>query len=109
VFPAEQQAQIRVMVSESLRGIISHQLIPKADGIGRVLALEILTNTPAVANVIRKAKTFMLPGIIQTGKKQGMRLMDDTLIDLYDRGLITAQEAYARADQKQMIRQHLEI
>jgi twitching motility protein PilT len=109
VFPAEQQAQIRTMVSESLRGIISHQLIPKADGTGRVLALEILTNTPAVANVIREAKTFMLPGIIQTGKKQGMRLMDDTLIELYDRGLITAKEAYARADQKQMIRQHLQI
>jgi twitching motility protein PilT len=109
VFPAEQQAQIRTMVSESLRGIISHQLIPKADGTGRVLALEILTNTPAVANVIREAKTFMLPGIIQTGKKQGMRLMDDTLIELYDRGLITAKEAYARADQKQMIRQHLKI
>ncbi len=90
VFPADQQEQVRVMVSESLRGVISHQLIPKKDGTGRVLALEILTNTPAVANVIREAKTYMLPGIIQTGKKQGMRLMDDALIDLYDRGLISA-------------------
>jgi len=107
VFPPEQQEQIRVMVSESLRGVISHQLIPTADGTGRVLALEILTNTPAVANVIREAKTYMLPGIIQTGKKQGMRLMDDTLIDLYDRGLISAEETYARADQKLMIRQHI--
>jgi twitching motility protein PilT len=107
VFPSEQQEQVRVMVSESLRGVISHQLVPRADGTGRVLALEILTNTPAVANVIREAKTYMLPGIIQTGKKQGMRLMDDALIDLYDRGLITAQEAYARADQKLMMRQHL--
>src|SRR5881409_612716 len=85
VFPVDQQEQIRVMVSESLRGIISHQLIPRADGTGRVLALETLTNTPAVANVIREAKTYMLPGIIQTGKKQGMRLMDDALIDLYER------------------------
>jgi twitching motility protein PilT len=108
VFPSEQQEQIRVMVSESLRGIISHQLIPRADGTGRVLALEIVTNTPAVANVIREAKTYMLPGIIQTGKKQGMRLMDDALIDLYDRGLISADEAYARADQKLMMRQYLE-
>ena len=107
VFPPEQQEQIRVMVSESLRGVISHQLIPKADGTGRVLALEILTNTPAVANVIREAKTFMLPGIIQTGKKQGMRLMDDTLMELYDRGLISAEETYARADQKLMVRQHI--
>jgi len=96
-----------VMVSESLRGVISHQLIPKKDGTGRVLALEILTNTPAVANVIREAKTYMLPGIIQTGKKQGMRLMDDALIDLYDRGLISGEEAYARADQKQLMRQHV--
>jgi len=109
VFPSDQQEQVRVMVSESLRGVISHQLIPKKDGTGRVLALEILTNTPAVANVIREAKTYMLPGIIQTGKKQGMRLMDDALIDLYDRGLISKEEAYARADQKQMMRQHLKI
>jgi twitching motility protein PilT len=109
VFPAHQQEQVRVMVSESLRGVISHQLIPKRDGTGRVLALEILTNTPAVANVIREAKTYMLPGIIQTGKKQGMRLMDDALIDLYDRGLISREEAYARADQKQMMRKHLKL
>jgi twitching motility protein PilT len=109
VFPSDQQEQIRVMVSESLRGIISHQLIPKKDGTDRILALEILTNTPAVANVIREAKTYMLPGIIQTGKKQGMRLMDDALIDLYDRGLISAEETYARADQKQTMRQYLKI
>jgi twitching motility protein PilT len=109
VFPADQQEQVRVMVSESLRGVISHQLIPRADGTGRVLALEILTNTPAVANVIREAKTYMLPGIIQTGKKQGMRLMDDALIDLYDRGLISREEAYARADQKQMMREHVKL
>ena len=109
VFPSDQQEQIRVMVSESLRGVISHQLIPKKDGTGRILALEILTNTPAVANVIREAKTYMLPGIIQTGKKQGMRLMDDTLIDLYDRGLISAEETYARSDQKQAMRRYLKI
>jgi twitching motility protein PilT len=107
VFPPEQQQHVRVMVAESLRGIISHQLIPREDGTGRVLALEILTNTPAVANVIREAKTYMLPGIIQTGKKQGMRLMDDALIDLYDRGLISAEEAYERADQKPLMRQHV--
>src|SRR5213593_1053122 len=82
VFPSEQQEHVRVMVAESLSGVISHQLIPKKDGTGPVLSLEILTNTPAVANVIREAKTYMLPGIIQTGKKQGMRLMDDTLIEL---------------------------
>src|SRR5437763_557273 len=108
VFPPEQQEHVRVMVAESLRGVMSHQLIPKKDGTGRVLALEILTNTPAVANVIREAKTYMLPGIIQTGKKQGMRLMDDALIDLYETGLISAEEAYTRADQKLVVRQYLE-
>src|SRR5216110_4091899 len=107
VFPVDQQEQIRIMISESLRGVISQQLIPKADGTGRVLALEILTNTPAVANVIREAKTYMLPGIIQTGKKQGMRLMDDALIDLRKQGLISAEEALARADQKEIVRQHI--
>ncbi len=107
VFPVDQQDQIRVMVSESLRGVISQQLVPRIDGEGRVLALEILTNTPAVANVIREAKTFMLPGIIQTGRKQGMRLMDDSLAQLFDQGLISAQEAYGRAEQKQAMRQHV--
>ncbi len=107
VFPPDQQEQVRTMVSESMRGVISQQLIPRTDGEGRVLALETLTNTPAVANVIREAKTYMLPGIIQTGKKQGMQLMDDALADLYGRGLISAEEALARADQKQELRTRL--
>src|SRR2546430_3114595 len=107
VFPVDQQEQIRIMVSESLRGIISQQLIPRKDQAGRVLALETLTNTPAVANVIREARTYMLPGIIQTGKKQGMQLMDDALTALYQAGLIDAEEAYARAEQKQEMRQLL--
>jgi twitching motility protein PilT len=106
VFPVDQREQIRIMVSESLRGIISQQLVPRQDGRGRVLALEVLTNTPAVANVIREAKTFMLPGIIQTGKKLGMKLMDDSLTELYDAGLISQEEAYARAEQKSLMRQH---
>src|SRR5215471_11691409 len=109
VFPPDQQEQIRIMVSESLRGVISQQLISRADGTGRVLGLEILSNTPAVANVIREARTFMLPGIIQTGKKQGMQLMDDALMDLHSRGLISAQEAYERAEQKQEMRSRLKI
>src|SRR5437868_1113354 len=109
VFPPEQQEHIRVMVAESLRGVISHQLIPRKDGTARVLALEILTNTPAVANVIRENKTYLLPGIIQTGKKQGMCLMDDALIELYENDLISAEEVYARADQKHIVRQHLKL
>jgi len=107
VFPVDQQEQIRIMVSESLRGIISQQLIPRANGNGRVLALETLTNTPAVANIIREAKTYMLPGIIQTGKKQGMQLMDDALLDLFKRGEIRAEEAYVRSEQKQLMKEQL--
>lgn len=107
VFPPDQQEQIRIMVSESLRGVISQQLIPRADGKGRVLALEILTNTPAVANVIRESRTYMLPGIIQTGKKQGMLLMDDALAELHRRGLISAEEAIARVEQKIEMREQL--
>jgi twitching motility protein PilT len=101
VFPVEQQEQIRIMVSESLRGIISQQLVLRADGTGRVLALETLTNTPAVANVIREAKTYMLPGIIQTGRRQGMQLMDDALLALHAAGLISREEVAERAERKQ--------
>jgi twitching motility protein PilT len=101
-FPVEQQGQIRTMVSESLRGIVSQQLVPRADGQGRVVALEIMVNTPAVANLIRDSKTFMLPGIIQTGKKLGMKLMDDSLMELMEEGIISPHEAYDRAEQKKV-------
>lgn len=100
VFPVDQRDQIRVMVSESLRGIVSQQLVPRADGQGRAVAMELLFNSPAVANVIREAKTFMLPGIIQTGRKAGMILMDESLADLFKAGVITAEEAMYRAENK---------
>ncbi|MCX6936195.1 MAG: type IV pilus twitching motility protein PilT [Verrucomicrobia bacterium] len=100
VFPIDQQAQIRTMVSESLRGIVCQQLIPRKDGKGRMLALEVLVNNPAVGNLIREAKTFMLPGVMQTGKKLGMKLMDDSLQELLDQGMITGEEAYRRAENK---------
>jgi twitching motility protein PilT len=106
VFPVDQRDQIRIMVSESLRGVISQQLVPRKDHQGRVLALEVLMNTPAVANTIRESKTFMLPGIIQTGKKLGMKLMDDSLLDLYSAGLISQDEAYDRSEQKALMRQN---
>jgi twitching motility protein PilT len=78
--------------------------VPRADGGGRALAIEILMNTPAVANVIREAKTFMLPGIIQTGKKLGMKLMDDSLVELYRAGAISADETVSRAEDKQTMK-----
>ncbi len=100
VFPVDQRDQIRIMVSESLRGILSQQLVPRADGEGRVLSLEILVNTPAVANSIREGKTFMLPGIMQTGKNVGMRLMDDSLRALFEQNLITQEECMMRSEDK---------
>ncbi len=107
VFPTDQREQIRVMVSESLRGIISQQLVPRIDGQGRCLALEVLLRTEAVAACIRDGKTFMLPGVMQTGGKMGMRLMDDSLIELYNEGLISAEEAYMRSEQKSTMRELL--
>ena len=109
VFPVDQRDQIRIMVSESLRGIISQQLVPRADGKGRVLAMEVLMNNPAVGNCIREAKTFMLPGIIQTGRKQGMKLMDESLRELCATGMITAEEALSRAEQKQLMKTMLGV
>jgi twitching motility protein PilT len=100
VFPTDQRDQIRIMVSESLRGILSQQLVPKIDGSGRVLALELLVNTPAVANCIREGKTFMLPGVMQTGKNVGMITMDESLRRLYVEGVISRDEALFRADDK---------
>jgi len=100
VFPADQRDQIRMMVSESLRGIVSQQLIPRADGQGRAVAMEIMLNSPAIGNVIRESKTFMLPGIIQTGKKAGMILMDESVAELFRQGIITAEEALYRAENK---------
>ena len=100
VFPTDQREQIRVMVSESLRGVISQQLVPRADGRGRVLALEVLMNSAAVGATIREGKTFMLPGIMQIGRKLGMRLMDDSLLELFQQGLISKEEALARSEDK---------
>jgi twitching motility protein PilT len=105
VFPTDQRDQIRVMVSESLRGIISQQLVPNVEGTGRNMAIELLVNTPAVAANIRDGKTFMLGGVMQTGKAVGMITMDDSLRNLYSQGLISREECEARAEDKNIMRQ----
>ncbi len=104
VFPPDQRDQIRIMVSESLRGIVSQQLVPKIDGNGRVMALELLVNTPAVAACIRDGKTFMLNGVMQTGKNVGMITMDDSLRNLYTKGLISREECESRSEDKQQMK-----
>jgi len=104
VFPVDQRDQIRIMVSESLRGVISQQLVPRADGTGRAMALELLVNTAAVAATIRDGKTFMLPGIMQTGKNVGMITMDESLRNLYTQGLITQEETLYRCEDSQQMK-----
>jgi twitching motility protein PilT len=108
VFPTDQREQIRIMVSESLRGILSQQLVPRVDGQGRVLALELLVNSPAISNCIREGKTFMIPGIMQTGKNIGMVTMDESLRQLYVKGLISREETLFRSDDKFQMRQFFE-
>jgi twitching motility protein PilT len=100
VFPAEEQGQVRNMVSESIRGIVCQQLLPRKDGAGRVLAVEIMVNTPAVGNMIRERKLFQMPSVLQTGKKQGMQLMDNALLELMKEGVIDGVDAYYAADNK---------
>ncbi len=104
VFPEDQQAQIRSMLSESLRGIISQQLIRRKDGKGRVVALEVLDVVTAVSNLIRDAKTYQLPSLMQTGRKQGQVKMDDSLIALIDQGLITKEDAMRVAETPKMFK-----
>ncbi len=98
-FPADRQAQIRVMLSESLKGVISQTLCKKAGG-GRVAAREILLTTPAISNLIREGKTFQIPSIIQTSKKLGMLTLNDALLELAEKKLIDPDEAYVRSVEK---------
>ena len=100
VFPPNQQPQVRAMVSESLRGIICQQLVPRADGKGRVLGLEILVVTPAISNLIRENQVFKIISQMQIGTNLGMQLMDDHLMNLMNAGFITPQEAYERSTDK---------
>jgi twitching motility protein PilT len=107
VFPVDQQAQIRTMVAGSLRGVISQQLIPRADGQGRVLAMEILINTTATASAIREGKTHMIPGVMQTAKRAGCQLMDEAIMEFLEAGMITASDAFDAAHTKAPFRPFL--
>jgi twitching motility protein PilT len=98
-FPPDRQAQIRVMLSESLKGVISQVLCKKIGG-GRVAAREIMLSTPSVSNLIREGKTFQLPSVLQTSRKLGMVTMNDALIELVDAGMVESEEAYLKATDK---------
>jgi twitching motility protein PilT len=99
-FPSDKQSHVRTMLSTSLRGVVSQQLLKKADGTGRVAALEILINTPASANLIRQGKLDQIENVMQTGSQFGMRTMDSAIQALYDAGTVTGAEAYRKAINK---------
>lgn len=98
-FPADRQQQIRVMLSESLKGVISQTLLPKKGG-GRVAALEVLIVTPAISNLIREGKTFQIPSAMQTGKQHGMVMLNDALMELVQKGIVEPKDAYLKAVEK---------
>ena len=98
-FPPDRQSQVRVMLSESLRGVIAQTLCKKIGG-GRVAAREILLSTPAIANLIREAKTFQIPSIMQTSKKLGMVTLNDALLELVEKKMIDPDEAYVKSVEK---------
>ena len=98
-FPTDRQAQVRVMLSESLRGVIAQTLCRKVGG-GRVAAREILLSIPAIANLVREGKTFQIPSIMQTNRRLGMVTLNDSLIELVDAKQVEPQEAYMKAVDK---------
>ena len=100
VFPAEEQGQIRSTLADGIRAIISQTLFKRIDKKGRAPAMEILIATPAVRNLIREGKSHQIPSMVQTGKKYGMQLLDDAIMELYNKGRISAEDAYMKANDK---------
>lgn len=107
VFPPHQQEQIRVQLSNTLEAVIAQQLMPRIGG-GRIVALEILVATSAVRNLIREGKTHQIYSAIETGAQYGMQTMDKSLADLYRNGIITLEEAEARAIDRENLKRFLE-
>ena len=109
VFPSETQMQIRSTLADGIRAVISQVLFKRADKKGRCAALEILIANSAVRNLIRESKTFQIPSMIQTGKKYGMQLLDDGIMDLYNKGWISADDAYMKCNDKAKFRPFLKF
>jgi|SRR5664280_70744 twitching motility protein PilT len=104
VFPSTEQLQIRSTLADGLRAVVSQVLFKRIDTKSRCVALEVCIATPAVRNLIRESKTYQIPSMMQTGKKYGMQLLDDSIMDLYSRGWIGADEAYIKANDKARFR-----
>ena len=104
VFPSHEQAQIRSTLADGIRAVIGQTLMKRIDRRGRVAAFEILIGTPAVRNLVREGKTHQINSMIQTGKKYGMQLLDDAIMDLCKEGKISPDDAYSRANEKARFR-----
>ena len=107
VFPPHQQGQVRVQLSVALQGIMTQQLLPTADGSGRVVACEVLVPTPAVRNLIREGKTHQIYSVLQTGSASGMQTMDASLATLVRQGKITRKLAESRSSTPEELRRLL--
>lgn len=107
VFPANQQGQVRSTLADALKAVVSQTLFKRVDIKGRVAALEVLVCTPAVRNLIREAKTYQIPSIMQTGKKFGMQTLDDAIMDLLQKKRISAEDAYTNCFEKQKFVKYL--
>ena len=104
-FPAEEQAQVRTVLSETLKVVIAQKLIQTADGKGRMCFHDILVNNAAVASLIREGKTFQIPTVMQTGRKEGMQMLDKTLQEAVQAGLVSGETAWEAANEKSMFAQ----
>jgi len=107
VFPADQQEQIRSMLAESMKGVVSQVLLRKKGGKGRLAAHEIMVGTNAIMNLVRENKIHQIPSMIQTGKKDGMQLMDQAILEALMSDQIDGTEAYMKAHHKQAFQQYL--
>ncbi|MEI6610727.1 MAG: type IV pilus twitching motility protein PilT [Deltaproteobacteria bacterium] len=107
VFPSSEQGQIRSTLADGLRAVISQVIFKRIDTKGRCVALEILIANSAVRNLIRESKTYQIASMMQTGKKYGMQLLDDAIMELYTRGWISVEDAYMKSNDKTRFRQFL--
>ncbi len=108
VFPADEQDQVRSMLAESLKGVVAQVLLKAKDGKSRMAAWELMVGTPAISNLIREGKIHQIPSIIQTGKKDGMQLLDQHILEFLMSGKITPEEAYMKANNKTAFLAHLD-
>ena len=106
-FPGDRQAQVRMMLADSLQAVIAQTLLKKIGG-GRIAAYEILLGNAAVSNLIREGKTFQIASAMQTGKKQGMQMLNDALFELVEKGVVDAREAYIKAVDKDSLKKRFE-